>query len=64
MQCIGICRKVQTKRFGAMYRLGYVRCNHCEVFLERDVCNIGNFGKILCPCCKNQVRYSARNKNA
>ena len=62
--CNNICYKFQVSKSPneSMFELGFVRCNYCNVYLEKSDCNKNKGNALLCPCCNLQVRSSPRCK--
>ena len=54
--CRGICPRYKAKRSERIgyYRMGFKRCNICELFMKWD----GTF----CPCCGYQLRMKPRDR--
>lgn len=54
--CKGICIRYKAKRSVRIgyYRLGFKRCNTCELFIKWE-------GR-MCPCCGYQLRMKPRDR--
>jgi len=46
-----------------MFSLGFVLCNPCQCYFYRDDCLKNKGSKLICMCCRVQVRTSPRSKN-
>jgi hypothetical protein len=59
MTCTDTCQKYKVKNNTfpgiSLYKLGYKRCSHCDLFLD--------WAGIFCPCCGIRLGTKPKGKN-
>jgi len=62
--CNSICKFYAVKKMStcSMFSLGFVLCNPCNTYYYREDCLKNAGGKLICICCRVQVRANPRSK--